>query len=121
MIGIAKGCMNFIADDQTKFYEETFVRQVEAAFRQQQMDEDTYRELMSETCSSSDRTAILEHYTNLFSQLIDYHTNRLLERITVGAAFIEQLDKNDPRYIPAMTKYDKLCASLMESTNRKQR
>lgn len=36
-------------------------------------------------------------------------------RIVDGAAYIEKLDKKDPKYLPAMAKYDGLCEEYIKN------
>ncbi|MFW5437095.1 hypothetical protein [Paenibacillus apiarius] len=99
-------------------YQEMFNRQVEQAFQVGEMDEDTYREFMSEACTSDNVDDIYNHFYNLFTQLVEYHQGRLSERIIKGAEFIESIGKDDPKYEAAMRKYDALCSMLQESMER---
>lgn len=99
-------------------YQIIFVSHLENALKNSQIDEHTFTRLKSRACIAQTQDEILDHFEQIFRELVRYHQEHLRQRILKGAEFIDSLGSDDPRKLPAMEKYDGLCKQLTESEDR---
>lgn len=98
-------------------YQEILMRQVQAAFDKQELDEQTYFYFFQEECTEETEAGVYEHYQQLFNHLAEYHRQKLRERILKGAEMLDSMGKQDPRYPKYMKLYDSLVEKLKNSEN----
>ncbi|MEK4512882.1 hypothetical protein [Paenibacillus sp. FSL K6-2524] len=102
------------------YYQEVLNRQVNIALEHKEMDDQTYIGFISEECTEETVDAVYDHFEILFISLMEYHRERLWQRILKGAEFIDSLDKSDPRFYKAVEKYDALCEKYKQSGNEEE-
>ncbi|OPG98640.1 hypothetical protein B2I21_09890 [Chryseobacterium mucoviscidosis] len=96
-------------------YQIMLVSHLENALKNGRIDEHTFTRLKSQGCIAQTHDEILDHFEGSFRELLAYYQDRLRERIVKGAEFIDSLSPTDPRWEPALEKYDRLCEQLRGS------
>ena len=99
-------------------YQAMMMQHLEGALKNDYIDEHTYTRFKNKGGITQAREEILNHFDQIFRELVGYYQERLRERILKGADFIDSLPPSDPRRDPAMKKYDRLIEQLKESEDR---
>lgn len=96
-------------------YQEVLNRQVNAALEKNEMDREMYIHFISQFCPLDSTDSIYYHFETLFTELAEYHRNRLQERILKGAEILDKMSRNDPRFPRYMAHYDSLVKRLKDN------
>lgn len=102
-------------------YQEMVTRQLCEAKETGEMDDETFDRMIMNRCTATTRQGIADHFADVFDELVAYHKNKLLERIENGAAFIDALPKDDPRYPRAVERYEALHERLQAQLDRENK
>lgn len=98
-------------------YHKIFLRQLDGANKDGQLDEVTYQRLKSVKCTALTKHGIYDHFDRLFRELVEHYQERLKKRIFKGAQMLDSMGKDHPKYKQFLALYDQLCEDLGSSLN----
>lgn len=98
-------------------YHKIFLRQLDGAYKDGQLDELTFQRLKSVKCTAQTKQGIYDHFDRLFGELVEHYQERLRKRIYKGAKMLDSMGKDHPKYKQYMALYDQLCENLGSSLN----
>lgn len=96
-------------------YQTIFSRQIAKAYESNKMDQDTYAKFSAMVCKEETLSGIYDYFTTVFALLVEYHRNRLHQRMLNGAELLDNMSKDDPLYPKYLKAYDALAAEYTES------
>lgn len=99
-------------------YHKIFLRQLDGANKDGQLDDLTYQRLKNVKCTAKTKQGIYDHFDRLFRELVEHYQERLRKRIYKGAQMLDSMGKSHPNYQSYMNLYDELCEELKRSEER---
>lgn len=84
-----------------------------SCYRDGEIDEDNYRRLSIAVCEVHGDP--YDYFGGIMREIVELHEANLLDRIITADEFINSIEKEDPRYVRAVAKYERLHKKFRES------